>query len=231
MNALRRVAVDQYRKAHKLLTSQEIIRYREELDLSQVGFAKYLGVGEASVKRWETYYIQDFSQDCHIRIKCDEEYAGLNYISLVSKKKPDIFNGLKCFDIQAFVQIRDLFKNTFSHEEITHDNLQDKLFFYIDFLHFKTHRRSITGKRYTSSKSGPAPQSSQFLHKSLDKIGYQFFKPLDAEEKNTTYHLCGLCKEIGIPRLCDLSRQELGYVRTKDSECISYDYAKNLLLN
>lgn len=63
MNFLRRFAADAYRKKHNLLTSDQIIRYRESLGMSQTAFANYLKVEEASVKRWETYYIQDNVQD------------------------------------------------------------------------------------------------------------------------------------------------------------------------
>jgi hypothetical protein len=50
--------------------------------MSQTAFASYLKVGEASIKRWETYYVQDVVQDDHIRLKCDEAYA-----ELIQKKK------------------------------------------------------------------------------------------------------------------------------------------------
>jgi len=57
MNVLRRSAADKYRKQHNLLTSEEIIKYRALLGMSQTAFAKYLKVGEASIKRWETYFV------------------------------------------------------------------------------------------------------------------------------------------------------------------------------
>ncbi len=69
MNMLRRAAADRYRGLHNLLTSEQIVACREDLGMSQVGFARYLNVGEASVKRWETYYIQDVSQDDHMRMR------------------------------------------------------------------------------------------------------------------------------------------------------------------
>ena len=46
--------------------------------MSQAAFANYLKVGEASIKRWETYFVQDVVQDDHIRLKCDEAYAEVN---------------------------------------------------------------------------------------------------------------------------------------------------------
>ena len=74
MNFLRKSAADEYRKNKDLLTSEDIINYRKDLGMSQTEFANYLSVGEASVKRWETYYVQDRVHDENIRLKCDKEY-------------------------------------------------------------------------------------------------------------------------------------------------------------
>lgn len=67
MNVLRKSTADQYRKLHKLLTSEEIIKYRTMLGMSQTAFANYLKVGEKSIKHWETYYVQDVVQDDRMR--------------------------------------------------------------------------------------------------------------------------------------------------------------------
>ena len=75
MDGLRRAAADAYREKYSLLTSKQIADYRGRLGMSQREFADYLGVGEASIKRWETYYVQDKSQDNLIRLKCDETFA------------------------------------------------------------------------------------------------------------------------------------------------------------
>jgi putative zinc finger/helix-turn-helix YgiT family protein len=54
-----RLLSDKYRAAHGLLTSDDIRKRRERLDMTQQTFADYLGVGIASVKRWEMGKIQD----------------------------------------------------------------------------------------------------------------------------------------------------------------------------
>ena len=59
---LRRVA-DAYRKSHGLLTGEEIKSSRRRLKMSQRQFARYLKVGEASIKRWELGAIQGESHD------------------------------------------------------------------------------------------------------------------------------------------------------------------------
>jgi putative zinc finger/helix-turn-helix YgiT family protein len=74
---LRRLA-DAYRRAHRLLTSEEIRSRRGLLRMTQKVFAAYLGVGEASIKRWELGAVQDESMDRYIRLKTDPEEAELN---------------------------------------------------------------------------------------------------------------------------------------------------------
>ena len=62
---------DAYRSAHGLLTGMDLRRLRNERGMSQLEFAEYLGVGPASVKRWECGQIQDKAMDELIRLKTD----------------------------------------------------------------------------------------------------------------------------------------------------------------
>jgi len=68
---LAHLAAEAYRKKHSLLTGSEIRSRRERLHLSQEGFADWLGVGIASVKRWEGSQVQDKAMDELIRLKTD----------------------------------------------------------------------------------------------------------------------------------------------------------------
>lgn len=75
---LRRRTADAYREKHGLLTSQQIRAIREALKMSQRQFAEFLRVGEASIKRWETWQVQEESSDELIRAKWE----------LASRRKP-----------------------------------------------------------------------------------------------------------------------------------------------
>jgi len=70
MDELGRRTSDAFRKKHNLLTSEEIKERRMSLNMSQREFAEFLRVGEASVKRWENWKVQDASSDELIRLKC-----------------------------------------------------------------------------------------------------------------------------------------------------------------
>lgn len=70
---LRRLTADAYRQKHDLLTGVQIKALRKLLNMSQREFANFIGVGEASVKRWETWLVQEKSSDQLIRMKCEKE--------------------------------------------------------------------------------------------------------------------------------------------------------------
>ncbi len=54
-----RLVADKYRSAHDLLTSDEIVALRHRFGENQPEFANRVGVGVASIKRWELGKIQD----------------------------------------------------------------------------------------------------------------------------------------------------------------------------
>ena len=77
---LRMKTVDAYRNKHALLTSFEIVDRRKKMVMTQQEFADHVGVGVASIKRWEGGRVQDPSNDALIRIKT--EPLGFSYSNL-----------------------------------------------------------------------------------------------------------------------------------------------------
>jgi putative zinc finger/helix-turn-helix YgiT family protein len=73
---------DEYRRAHGLLTSAEIRARRKRLGMNQRQFSDYLGVGMASIKRWELGNVQDRAMDELIRLKTDRAAAKQNLDAL-----------------------------------------------------------------------------------------------------------------------------------------------------
>lgn len=74
-----------YRERVGLLFPKQIREYRERLGMNQEEFAAYLGVGPASIKRWELGAIQDKSSDELIRLKCDAAYASRHLRELAER--------------------------------------------------------------------------------------------------------------------------------------------------
>lgn len=69
---------DAYRRQYGLLTSEELKATRGRLRMSLQKFAKFVGVGLASVKRWEAGLIQDEAHDLLIRLRTDPNAAQQN---------------------------------------------------------------------------------------------------------------------------------------------------------
>ena len=67
MPSFMREAADVYRRNHDLLTSLELREARQARGMNQNEFADFLGVGSASVKRWEMGQVQDRAMDNLIR--------------------------------------------------------------------------------------------------------------------------------------------------------------------
>lgn len=238
MNVLRRCAADKYRKKHHLLTSEEIVKYRAALGMSQTAFANYLKVGEASIKRWETYYVQDAVQDDHIRLKCDEAYAELNALQVHWKShSSNIFSGNKPFCLELFKQaVRYLIGFTKSPLFL------NKALFYADFKHFQKYGVSITGTRYVHLDYGPCPDQYQSLYqlflskgvlvpgghhmlKSSEKPDLSIFSD---SEKEILHMVAQFAKKDGGQGLLKISHDEEAFKKTEPLQMISYTLSKKL---
>lgn len=245
VDKLRKASADEYRKQNGLLTSIEIINYRRQLNMSQVEFAKYLNVGDASIKRWETYFIQDPSQDDHIRLKCDESYAELNFLQVYQKShSPDIYSGYRKLSIEKIKNaVSYLVKYT--KRKATSSKYLNKIIFYVDFLHFKNYNKGITGLKFIPLKYGPCPDGWKQLFSYLEKIGilikkdqyYNFAHNVEPninffndQEMKTLKTIVDILDRHGENYLYQLSHDESAFTKTKDQEFISYKHAKHLLI-
>lgn len=238
MNVLRRSAADKYRKQHHLLTSEEIIKYRASLGMSQAAFANYLKVGEASIKRWETYYVQDVVQDDHIRLKCDEAYAELNALEVHWKSHAsDIFSGNRPFCLELFKQaVKYLIGFTKTPLFL------NKALFYADFKHFQKYGMSITGARYIHLEYGPCPDQFQNIYqlflakgvlisgghhalKSVEKADLTVFSD---SEKEVLTAIARIAHRDKGQKLLKISHEEQAFKKTEPLQLISYTLSKEL---
>lgn len=238
MNSLRKKAADEYRLKYNLLTGDEIKEYRNKLSMSQSNFADYLNVGEASIKRWETYYVQDNVQDEHLKLKCNLADAEKNLTMVYWKNDvPSLFNGYKKFDFELFSNL--LIKIL----ELSNSPLYFfKILFYTDFKHYKDYGTSITGTKYAALPYGPVPDQYKVLintlkeKKIIKEVTGHSLQPLvgfnlntfDNKETNTINTVLEIVKKEGEKRLFDLSHEEDAYNKTDFAMLISYEHAKNL---
>lgn len=81
-----RKAYDQYKVINGLLTSQEIKEIRECYEVSQVAFARILGVGDKTIARYENGSLQDEAINNLIMLAKDP----YNFQKLLNKNKTKI---------------------------------------------------------------------------------------------------------------------------------------------
>lgn len=238
MSELRKTTADAYRKKNGLLTSEQIIHFRSLFGMSQAAFANYLKVGEASIKRWETYFIQDVSQDEHIRLKCDEAYAEYSALNVQWKSHPpDIYSGNRRFSWELFKQaVRYLIE--FAKSPL----FLNKALFYSDFKHYQLYGASITGARYAHLEYGPCPKQYEnliyfMIHEGLliqaEKHTLKSKDPADLSifgdsEKEVLESIAQLAKPDGGQKLLELSHKEEAYKNSESMALISYEFAKYL---
>lgn len=143
---IKRKLCDAYREKVGLLSGEQIRRLRSKLNLSQKALAESLGVGIASVKRWETGSIQNVSMDKSLRnilnaVKPGNDHSGNQLFSIPRVKKVIL-------EFEKYLGKKLLIKN-------------DKLLFtakylwYADMLSFRELGKSITGSSYAALPYGP----------------------------------------------------------------------------
>ncbi len=87
MSEFMQKVADAFRAKRGFLTSTEIRDARERFGMSQIKFAEYLGVGSASVKRWELGELQTKLVDELIRFKTDPAFAEAAIVAYYDRLK------------------------------------------------------------------------------------------------------------------------------------------------
>ncbi|MCM2353112.1 MAG: DUF4065 domain-containing protein [Pseudobdellovibrio sp.] len=232
-------ASDAYRKKHQLLTSTEIIVFRSNMNMTQEQFAEYLGVGVASLKRWENGSIQEKANDELIRLKCSEEKLNEQLYDLESHVAGEIYRGYRQYDFEAFANVVVSILNAAPSPLFFF-----KVLFYVDFLSFKRNGKSITGLMYSAMQYGPCPSYYRKLKEDLISAGWverSGMHNLVALKKFTPTHFTkselSIIQEInemlaqkGARYFYDGSHEEPAWKNTAEDELISYSMSQDLRL-
>ncbi len=232
------IAFREYRRRHKMLSSEEIKELRTRHNLTQEEFAKLLGCGVTTLSRYENGALQSEAQDIMLRLIKDDPRNLLRLIeenpqAIARSKKESLVKELKKEDMERFspasvfarwfggrpdifsglkdLDIKRLFNVIllFCSDENVFTTKLNKLLFYCDFLHFKNHRIGITGLKYRALPFGPAPENWDFYLGELVRE-----RLLDVEEivfqDASGYRYCSLVE----PDLSIFSREELSTLFT-----------------
>jgi putative zinc finger/helix-turn-helix YgiT family protein len=177
-----------YRSKHNMLQPEEIRNFRHKYHLTQSDLANLLGLGGATISRYETGKLQDETHDTLLRLAMDPKNLQRLVTSresvLSEDRKKMILNALeqtsapKASSLEFFVLStfqdygpneysgfknfdRDKFFNAilFLCRDGEFKTKLNKLLFYVDFKHFKEYTTSITGAQYAHIPFGPAPDN------------------------------------------------------------------------
>ncbi len=188
-----------YRQKHALLQPEELEKWRKAHHLTQGELAKLLGIGIATINRYENGALQTESHENLLRLAMDPS----NLVKLIEKsegvfseaRKKNILDRLKeseeiscSLDDTIMVNFGGTDSNSlngfrklnlsrlynailfFSKGGVLKSKL-NKLLFYADFKHFKEYTLSITGLRYAHLPYGPVPDNYEMYYATLFSKG------------------------------------------------------------
>lgn len=178
------IAYREYRARKGLLQPEEIREFRIKRGLTQKEFSELIGIGIATLNRYENGALQSEAHDRVIKLVMDPR----NFLNLISNsqgilsdsKRQKIMSQLTEETEVSWLEItKDVFGNYNADiysgykklelgkffEAIKFFCFQDRIFktklmkllFYADFGHFKKYSVSITGARYARLPYGPVP--------------------------------------------------------------------------
>ncbi len=189
------LAYREYRKRHGLLQPESIKSWRKAQKLTQHEMASLLGLGIATLNRYENGALQNESHERLLRLAMNPA----NYLKLLENSQQVISEARKRELLEAFRKTDAVSRSVddailistgstktdeltgyskfnllklynailfFAREGVVKTKL-NKLLFYADFKHFKEYTVSITGVQYIHLIYGPVPDNYEMYYASL----------------------------------------------------------------
>lgn len=145
---VQRQIADAYRKKMNLLTGDEIRNLRKSKNLTQDALADKMGVGVASIKRWELGNIQSSSMDNLLRSFLEDK----NDCSM------NVFTGNRDFSMPRIKLVAKQFEKNLGKQLLKKGDkflFLAKYLWYADMTAFRDLGQSMTGASYAALPYGP----------------------------------------------------------------------------
>lgn len=227
------LAYRKFRQEHAFLQPEEISNWRKAHHLTQGEFAKVLGIGVATLNRYENGALQNESHENLLRLAMDssnllrliEKLEGIftetrkKKILEILRKSEEIsssldntiminFGSTEKDDLNGFrkLDLSRLYNAVlfFTRDGVLKSKL-NKLLFYADFKYFKEYTLSITGLRYAHLPYGPVPDNYSMYYAAMFSKGLVEF----SEELYPNGYVGELIKAVKEPDLNIFSPSEL----------------------
>lgn len=258
---LRRIFNDAYRSKHDLVTTLEIKSLRKTFGLNQRDFARLIGLGEISVARYESGFIPSKANSLRIRqlnhldqlktiykeTKPDLSDRAVDNIEAYIKNFVSIENGNRIYETKRFFALTAFFIKLANEADVKmYVTKLNKYMFYSDFLAFKRIQKSLTGSRYVRLSFGPVPNRYDFKYDmnpyikteiEEDKMTYHLSNQafdesiFNPQEKDIIYRVFDRLKDMRSSEVSELSHQENAWTKTAPGNYVSYQHAKDLLID
>lgn len=227
---------NQYREENNIPFVNEIVKLREDCQLSKADMGRLLGFGENMYYRYELGEVPSLSNGRLMRTLIDNREAlvsaiqessikdsnkekallSLSILSAREKKDSAIFNLLfpvrhsiyNGYAITSVNKVRQMILYFLGHMNVGYKTALNKLMFYADFLMFKEYGVGISGLTYSALPYGNVPNNFKVLYGIFDEVD-----EVDAEKP--------FFKPLAI---CDLSAFNENEIRVL--ECVAEKMAK-----
>ena len=168
-----RAIADAYREKVGLLTSREIKSLRERQEMTQQQLAEAMGVGVASIKRWETGMIQTRSMDSSLRRQ------------LQASQCSDCYTGNRETDLARIKLVARTLERLLGKELLKEKDrflFLAKYLWYTDMLAFRELHKGLTGASYAAIPYGPQLNNYRELLEDIKQADTRVTTPLSEEE-------------------------------------------------
>jgi putative zinc finger/helix-turn-helix YgiT family protein len=181
-------AYDIYRARHNLVSPSDIKKLRSKYGISQRSLALLLGIGEASIVRYEEGSLPSKSNNTLLRSAQDDSFMRHAFtgqgkklppsqqktMSEVLSGNPDVqyhyfdakvLSGYRVLDINRMAQCIHILSEKLNASYVTRVM---KALFFADFMQFEQSGESITGLTYAALPMGPVPDGYRNLLQILE---------------------------------------------------------------
>jgi putative zinc finger/helix-turn-helix YgiT family protein len=246
------LAYRKYRKEYGFLQPEEIREWRKANKLTQGELAKLLGVGGATISRYENGALQDPSHEKLLRLAINPS----NLLQLVEQsegvftesKKRRLIEGLEqvqagdnSIDSTIMVSLGNYEPNEYSgYRRLDLEKLYsailffckegvlktklNKLLFYADFKHYKGYAISITGARYAHIPFGPAPDNYEIYYGALSsQKAIQFIEEIYPAKRGGEPVVGEIIKAVKKPDLSLFAASELRIMASVQEDFEKYN--------
>ncbi len=145
---VQRQLADAYRAKKNRLTGDEIRSLRQAKNLTQLALAEKMGVGIASIKRWELGNIQSSSMDNLLR----------SYLENNCDCSTNAYTGNRTFSMPRIKRVARQFETILGKRLFKKDDkflFFAKYLWYADMIAFRKTGKSMTGSTYAALTYGP----------------------------------------------------------------------------